>query len=754
MTSPSTNSFKVPVLIKNETDHTISIPAKRVIAELFVPKAVSLPQSQRVSETKSHEHPSASCSLLAPVGGQSMISFDLEESQLSAEWKDRITANLNSIPEVFANGDLDYGHTTAVTHRIRLSDPTPFKQRARPIHPSDYEAVRLHLKELQDANIIRESESSFASPVVVVKKKSGAIRLCVDYRKLNSQTIKDAYALPNIEETFSALHGSRWFSVMDLKSGYYQVEVEEEDKHKTAFVTPMGFWEFNRLPQGVTNAPSTFQRVMEKCMGTMNLKEVLVFLDDLIVFSDTLEEHESRLMRVLTKLKDFGLKLSPEKCHFFRRSVRYLGHIVSEDGVETDPEKISALTTWPKPRNIRELKSFLGFTGYYRRFVKDYSKIARPLNDLTVGYIPQKRRSRGKPHQLVDQDSGGPLQEKWNEKCDEAFNTLIEKLTTAPILGFANPHLPYVLHTDASVQGLGAALYQQQDGQLRVIAYASRGLSYSEKRYPTHKLEFLAVKWAVTDKFFDYLYGAEFTIMTDNNPLTYVLTSAKLDAAGHRWLAALSTFNFSIRYRAGKRNQDADGLSRRPHAQLESDSSLQAEDDRVKQFLSRLIEDDQPVFPQEAVKAVCQIHLYKSNCVDNTPAIIECLAMNVDAIPTEYTCTELIPGSSTLPSMSQQDWISEQRNDPTINRVISLITSGKRVSYRAKQREDREVQLLLRVRDQLVLDNNVLYRRRMVRGEPSFQLVLPKTYRQIALDNLHDSMGHMGIDRTLDLVRT
>uniref|UniRef100_A0A3B1IWP2 Gypsy retrotransposon integrase-like protein 1 n=1 Tax=Astyanax mexicanus TaxID=7994 RepID=A0A3B1IWP2_ASTMX len=603
-------------------------------------------------------------------------------------------------------------------------------------------------------NIIRESESSFASPVVVVKKKSGAIRLCVDYRKLNSQTIKDAYALPNIEETFSALHGSRWFSVMDLKSGYYQVEVEEEDKHKTAFVTPMGFWEFNRLPQGVTNAPSTFQRVMEKCMGTMNLKEVLVFLDDLIVFSDTLEEHESRLMRVLTKLKDFGLKLSPEKCHFFRRSVRYLGHIVSEDGVETDPEKISALTTWPKPRNIRELKSFLGFTGYYRRFVKDYSKIARPLNDLTVGYIPQKRRSRGKPHQLVDQDSGGPLQEKWNEKCDEAFNTLIEKLTTAPILGFANPHLPYVLHTDASVQGLGAALYQQQDGQLRVIAYASRGLSYSEKRYPTHKLEFLAVKWAVTDKFFDYLYGAEFTIMTDNNPLTYVLTSAKLDAAGHRWLAALSTFNFSIRYRAGKRNQDADGLSRRPHAQLESDSSLQAEDDRVKQFLSRLIEDDQPVFPQEAVKAVCQIHLYKSNCVDNTPAIIECLAMNVDAIPTEYTCTELIPGSSTLPSMSQQDWISEQRNDPTINRVISLITSGKRVSYRAKQREDREVQLLLRVRDQLVLDNNVLYRRRMVRGEPSFQLVLPKTYRQIALDNLHDSMGHMGIDRTLDLVRT
>lgn len=281
-----------------------------------------------------------------------LIKFEFADSPLSNEWKDRITKKLNSIPEVFAMGDLDYGHTTAVKHKIRLSDPTPFKQRVRPIHPSDYEAVRLHLKELYDANIIRESESPFASPIVVVKKKTGQIRLCVDYRKLNSQTIKDAYALPHIEEAFASLTGAKWFLVMDLKSGYYQVEMEEEDKHKTAFVTPMGFWEFNRMPQGVTNAPSTFQRVMEKCMGSLNHSEA----------------------------------------------------------------KIAELTSWPRRNNLPELKSFLSFTGYYRRFVRDYSKIAKPLNDLTAGYIPAKKKKQENSSKGQRSFSSTDLKKPFNDK--------------------------------------------------------------------------------------------------------------------------------------------------------------------------------------------------------------------------------------------------------------------------------------------------------------------------------------------------
>lgn len=304
------------------------------------------------------------------------------------------SGKLRSIPEVFALDDMSHGHATAVKHQIKLNNETPFKERPRPIHPSDREAVKQHLRELLDAGIIRESQSPFASPIVLVRKKNGSIRLCIDYRKLNLRTIRDAYALPNIEETFTALSGAKWFSVMDLKSGYYQVEVAEEDKPKTAFVCPLGFYEFNRMPQGVTNAPSTFQRLMEKCVGDLHLTEVLVFLDDLIVFSDTLEEHESRLMKVLTRLRDYGLKLSPEKCHFFKTFVKYLGHVVDAHGVHTDPEKISALKCWPRPSNFKELKCFLGFAGYYRRFVEGYSKIAKPLNRLTAGYRPPKKRGK------------------------------------------------------------------------------------------------------------------------------------------------------------------------------------------------------------------------------------------------------------------------------------------------------------------------------------------------------------------------
>lgn len=227
-------------------------------------------------------------------------------------------------------------------------------------------------------------------------------------------------------------------------------------------------------------------------MGDLHLKEVLVFLDDLIVFSNTLEEHKSRLLRVLNCLREYGLKLSPEKCKFFQTSVKYLGHIVSERGVETEPEKVGALKSWPIPTNLKTLSSFFRFAGYYRRFIKGYSAIAKLLNDLTQGYLcTQKNNSQlhnAKPNQF---DPKQPFGSRWSPACQHAFTTLIEKLTRAPVLGFANPKQPYILHTDASTTGLGAAFYQEQDGKMRVIAYA---LSASESRYPAYKLEFLALK--------------------------------------------------------------------------------------------------------------------------------------------------------------------------------------------------------------------------------------------------------------------
>lgn len=740
---PVKRSCSMPILLKNETQHDIAISARTVLAELH---AVQQVMGKEMS-TK----------LTTPE--RKKMEFDFGDSPLPPEWKERISRLLNSMPEVFSQHDMDFGHTGKVKHRIKLSDNTPFKHRARPIHPQDVDAVKKHLQELLDYGIIRESESPFASPIVVVRKKDGSVRLCIDFRKLNSQTIKDAYALPNLEEVFSLLTGSKWFSVLDLKSGYYQVEMEEADKQKTAFVCPLGFWEFNRMPQGVTNAPSTFQRLMERCMGDLNRREALVFIDDLIIFSDTLEQHESRLLQVLNRLKEYGLKLSSEKCKFFQTSVRYLGHIVSQHGVETDPQKIEALQTWPVPRNLKELRSFLGFSGYYRRFVKDYSRITKPLNDLTAGYPPLRKRSKvkAKPSQYFHPKEF--FGQRWTPECQKAFEEIINKLTSAPVLGFANPKLPYILHTDASMTGLGAALYQKQDGQMRAIAFASRGLTRSEAKYPAHKLEFLALKWAVTAKFSDYLYGADFTVVTDSNPLTYILTSAKLDATSYRWLSALSTYNFKLQYRAGTQNQDADGLSRRPHGELLDDAVSRKERERIKRFTLHYLKDQetQDVVLPDAVKAICERHDVDwshedSTCHMPSVALVESLAIHSDALPSGFQ-QEDDHGLPVIGQWTEEEMREKQMADPDLRVVIEHKESGDTPSPSLRQ-ELPNLALWLREWKRLELRNGVLYRTRQDRGQVTHQLVLPSELRDTALKSLHDDLGHLGTERTLDLART
>ena len=740
---PAKQPYKVPVVITNESAHDITIPQRCVIGELSA--------FQRVL---SQEH-----SGLSPESPQKLDQrFNFDDSPAPAKWKERITEKLNSMPEVFAQHDIDFGRTDQVKHQIKLSDETPFKHRARPIHPQDREAVRKHLQELLQAGVIRESDSPFSSPIVVVRKKNGEVRLCIDYRKLNLQTRKDAYALPNLEETFTTLTGSKWFSVLDLKSGYYQIEVEESDKAKTAFVCPMGFWEFNRMPQGITNAPSTFQRLMEKCMGDMNLKEVIVFLDDIIVFSKTLEEHETRLMRVLTRLKEYGLKLSLEKCKFFQTSVKYLGHVVSQHGVETDPEKVKALKTWPRPQTLKELRSFLGFSGYYRRFIKDYSSIVKPLTDLTSGYPPMQKNAKTKVETHQYHDPKKPFGDRWTTTCELAFNTIIDKLTTAPVLGFADPKLPYVLHTDASTIGLGAALYQEQEGCMRVIAYASRGLSRSESRYPAHKLEFLALKWAAVEKFSDYLYGGQFTVVTDSNPLTYILTTAKLDATSYRWLAALSTFDFKLQYRAGKLNSDADGLSRRPHGELTNDLMSQKEQERISQFTQTHLTDPEAGLSPAVVHAICEKHMVCNPTDEDSDSnealtLVQSLAISPDALPDDFVNEKQLGGLPDLPHLSETDIRDLQQADPCLREVISHIESGEKVPPTVRK-ELPDIPFLLREWNRLELRNQVLYRRRQDNARVTYQLVLPEVLRAVVLQSLHNDMGHLGIERTLDLVRT
>ena len=335
---------------------------------------------------------------------------------------------------------------------------------------------------------IRRTFSPWASAVVLVRKKDGGLRFCIDLHKLNNRTVKDGYSLPQIEDILDCLHGAVWFSKLDLKSGYWQVELEEEAKPLTAFAMgPLGFWECEHMPFGLPNAPATFQRLMESCLGELHLNWCIIYLDDIIVFSRTPKEHLHRLKAVISKLRAAGLKLKPTKCDLFKQQINYLGHVVSKEGVSTDPDKITAVTEWPQPTTVTEVRSFLGFVSYYRRFIPNFSKVAKPLNKL-----------------LQNQEGTPSQKKKFKVYCgpeqQEAFENLQKLCTESPILAYADFKAPFVLHTDASGDGLGAVLYQVQDGQKRVTAYASRSLSKSERNYPVHKLEFLALKWAITDK--------------------------------------------------------------------------------------------------------------------------------------------------------------------------------------------------------------------------------------------------------------
>uniref|UniRef100_A0A803JJR6 Gypsy retrotransposon integrase-like protein 1 n=1 Tax=Xenopus tropicalis TaxID=8364 RepID=A0A803JJR6_XENTR len=630
----------------------------------------------------------------------------------------------------FSTSEFDVGCAKSAQHHIRLKEDRPFRERSRRVAPGDLEDLRKHLEDLKAAGIIKESRSPYASPIVVVRKKNGSIRMCVDYRTLNQRTIPDQYTTPRIEDALNCLVGSKWFSVLDLRSGYYQIPMHPEDKEKTAFITPLGFFEFDRLPQGLSGAPATFQRIMEKTVGDMHLLEVLVYLDDIIVFGKTLEEHEERLMKVLDRLEKEGLKLSLDKCKFFQSSVTYVGHVVSAEGISTDPSKIEAVTSWPRPRTITELRSFLGFCGYYRRFVEGFSKTARPLSQLLQNDIGVDETDED----ILLKKPKGPrkskecIENRWTSECEGAFEQLKYCLTHAPVLAYADSRKPYTLHVDASREGLGGVLYQEHDQKLRPVAFISRSLSPTERNYPTHKLEFLALKWAVVDKLHDYLYGAEFEVQTDNNPLTYIRTTAKLDATGHRWMAALSNYNFSLKYRPGHQNGDADGLSRRPHADSHP-------------------EDEWVEIPAPGVRAMCQMVAY----CQQTECWARKLSLPDSSIPQAYCNLVSLQGYS-LPALSNSDLRRDQRNDPLGQLVVAAL-ENKKVDILHTDSHPL-ASILAKEWHRLRIRNGLVYRRSpSVLDNEKWQLLLPRKYQEVVLQSLHDEHGHLGYDKTLGLVR-
>jgi len=441
----------------------------------------------------------------------------------------------------FSKGDTDLGNFSLIKHRIDTGDAPPVRQRMRRTPLGFEKEEKQHLNKLLESGVIQPSQSEWASPPVLVRKKDGSVRWCIDYRRLNNVTIKDSFPLPNINECIDMLSGTVFLSVLDCASGYYQLEIDERDRHKTAFITKYGLFEHRKLGFGLCNAPASFQRAMYLVLAGLTWESVLAYIDDLVIIGRDFWDHYKNLQNVLERFEKYDLKFKPKKCALYQTETKFLGHIVSQKGVGVDPANIQAVQIWPTPTSVKEVESFLGFVNYHRDHIQNYAELAAPLYQLT----------------------GCKAKFKWDGDKQIAFDQLKLALINAPVLAFPQPNNHFILDTDASAFAVAGELSQVQDGVPRVIAYGSYALSKQQRAYCTTRLELLAIL-RFTREWRHYLLGRHFTIRTDHNSLKWLANFKNAQGQLARWLEELSQYDYSIEHRPGKEHSNADGLSRRP----------------------------------------------------------------------------------------------------------------------------------------------------------------------------------------------
>jgi len=457
----------------------------------------------------------------------------------SAEESKAIASLLNHYESAFSRGEYDLGRTDLVEHEIDTGDSPPIRQRPRRLAHALVGEDAMAIDRQIEQGSVRPSSSPWASPIVLVRKKSGEIRPCVDYRMVNKVTKKDAYPLPHVQDCLDAVAGAVSFSTLDITSAYNQVPVKKEDIPKTAFITRHGLFEYVTMPFGLSNAAATFQRLMELVLRGMQWKLCLIYLDDVIVFGRSFDEHIDRLKDVLERICAARLKLKPDKCHLFQNEVRFLGHVVSKDGVLPNPDNVDKIIKWPVPKTVTDIRAFLGMGNYYRRFIPKYSEVVKDLVKLT---------KKGEPF-------------VWTGACVEAFETVKSVLVCPDVMSCPLSEGIFILDTDASATHIGAVLSQEQDGVERVIAYGSKTMSRAECNYCTTDRELLAVKYFVL-YYKQYLYGRHFRVRSDHQALKWLFTLREPKSRIARWIEELSAFDFEVEYRPGSKHGNADSLSR------------------------------------------------------------------------------------------------------------------------------------------------------------------------------------------------
>ena len=491
-----------------------------------------------VTEDKVTQPQLTNRSLLQPFPLQAKESLDdvTINPDLSSLQKEQVNELLQEFNDVLS--DLP-GQTSLGTHGIKLKENERLKSKPYPIPHSLRDTVREEVKTMLSLGVIEPSESPIASPIVLVKKPDGSNRFCVDYRKLNKVTVFDAEPIPDQEELFTKVTHAKFFTKIDLSKGYWQVPMSPESKPLTAFLTPDGLFQFTVMPFGLVNAPASFSRIMRRLLN--GLDGVVNYIDDILVYSTTWEQHIATLTEVLNRLRTSKLTARPSKCFIGHTSIEFLGHVIEEGQVKPRPEKLKAIQEISRPQTKRELRSFLGTTNYYRKFIPNYAAIAAPLTDKTKNAEPNKIR--------------------WETNQEKAFTTLKEKLANSPILHLPDLSQDFILRTDASNIGLGAILLQVHEEERFPVAYASRKLLQREKAYSTIERECLAVVWAI-QKFEPYLYGRQFVLETDHHPLAYMNSARPANGRLMRWILALQPYRFRVQAIRGNENVGADVLSR------------------------------------------------------------------------------------------------------------------------------------------------------------------------------------------------